>query len=105
MQLLLKTLLEIEGFSVFIPNFFNVETIIEQITSINPNYIYMDVNLRQMSGLDLLKYLRSNDLYHFIKIIMSSGLPLQEDCLKLGADIFFQKPYSPDILVNWLRMH
>lgn len=103
MQLLLKTLLEMEGFLVNIPDDFSEKSLLLNIQSYHPDFILMDVNLRHLSGLDLLKKIRSKKKYDNIKIIMSSGMSKESECLQSGADIFIQKPYAPSTLLEWLK--
>jgi DNA-binding response OmpR family regulator len=103
MQSLIKTLLELEGFSPLFPAEMEIDHICQDVKSHHPDAIIMDVNLRQVSGLDILTKIRNcNDIKN-VKIIMSSGLNLRSDCLKAGADEFLQKPYMPDQLINWLK--
>jgi DNA-binding response OmpR family regulator len=103
MQTLIKTLLEIEGFSTILPTEMQIDTIIHDIKRTAPDAIIMDVNLRQTSGLNILTEIRNSGEINNIKIIMSSGLDLQKDCMQAGADGFLQKPYMPDQLINWLK--
>jgi len=103
MQSLIKTLLEMEGFSISLPSVMQLDGILKEIKISPPDAIIMDVNLRQLSGLDILREIRNCPEINHMKIIMSSGLDLKTDCLKAGADSFLQKPYMPDDLITWLK--
>jgi DNA-binding response OmpR family regulator len=103
MQSLIKTLLEIEGFFPLLPAEIQLDHILEDINTNHPDAIIMDVNLRQVSGLDILTKIRNSADINKTKIIMSSGLDLSGDCLKAGADGFLQKPYMPNQLISWLK--
>jgi len=57
-----------------------------------PDIVLLDINLRGRSGLDLLRYIKSN--YSSITVIMltnQSGYFYQNICKKLGADFFIDK--------------
>jgi len=103
MQSLIKTLLEFEGFLTILPSEMQTRVILEEIKNTNPEAIIMDVNLRQVSGLEVLTEIRNCEETKTIKVMMSSGLDRRDDCLKAGADGFLQKPYMPDQLINWLK--
>jgi DNA-binding response OmpR family regulator len=105
MQSLIKTLLELEGFSPLLHLEMQMDSICQDIKTNHPDAIIMDVNLRQISGLDILARIRNCDETKNIKVIMSSGLDLGSDCMAAGADGFLQKPYMPDQLINWLKIN
>jgi len=57
------------------------------------------VNLKQHSGLDIIKQLRADDaIPSDLTVIMSSGMNYQDECLACGANHFLLKPYMPDDL-------
>lgn len=103
MRSLLKILLEIEGFTVA----FNLETTVETITNkilqSKPDGVMMDVHLKEVSGMAVLKNVRSDEKGKSIKIIMASGMDAKEECLKTGADYFIMKPFNPEELIKWLK--
>ena len=103
MQSLIKTLLNLEGFSPYLLAEIQYDQILQEIKTIDPDALIMDVNLRQLSGLDILTQIRNTSEIKDLKIIMSSGLDLREDCIHAGADEFLQKPYMPDQLIKWLK--
>ena len=100
MQSLLKTLLEIEGFTVFPASQMDKNNILNDLKVYNPDVILMDVHLRQVSGIDVLTAIKQEARLKKIKIIMSSGLDMKDTCLQNGADAFLQKPYIPDQLME-----
>ena len=103
MQSLIKTLLEIEGFATILPEEIQTDVIVKEVINKAPDAIIMDVNLRQVSGLNILSEIRLSSEINSVKIIMSSGLDLKKECMQAGADYFLQKPYMPDQLINWLK--
>lgn len=65
----------------------------------NPEIIIMDVMMPgEMNGLDATKILKSSEDTQKIKIILLTGKGRKEDVeegIKVGADYFFVKPFSP----------
>jgi DNA-binding response OmpR family regulator len=100
---LLKTLLELEGFSVSIINNISQESIENSIKSESPALLLMDVHLQKVNGLDLLKYLKGK--FPAIKYIMSSGMDMRYECSQAGADHFIMKPYMPDELIHLIQTY
>ncbi|MDF2454186.1 MAG: response regulator [Cytophagaceae bacterium] len=63
--------------------------------SYTPDYIFIDVNMPKLNGLDCLKILRANERLHACKIYMYSTTSAHsslEESKKLGADDFIIKP-------------
>jgi DNA-binding response OmpR family regulator len=98
---LLSKLLQFEGFNVApLKNDENLDTILECVRKEKPEIILLDVYLRDISGFDLLKRLRTNPQTKHIRILMSSGMDLEEKCMNEGADNFIMKPYMPEDLLS-----
>lgn len=73
---------------------------------ISPSLIFLDLNMPRMNGLELLSKLRQNNHFAGVPIIMystSSDSKTVTDCLQLGADDFFEKPVSFNVLVGQLQ--
>src|SRR3990172_10249672 len=95
---LLETLLEMDGFEVVSEA--RKEKIIPGIRSAAPDVILMDVFLAESDGMVVLADLRSSpDLAH-LRVVISSGMDLEEQSLAAGANAFLLKPYSPDQLTK-----
>ena len=98
---LLKTLLNMEGFDVVA---LNVESdIAAAVEEEKPDAIFMDVHLGEQSGMQVLNAIRKNPDTSGVRVIMTSGLNVKDECLQLGADAFLQKPFMPDDLISVLR--
>ena len=101
MVTLLKTLLGMEGYQV---NALTLDDdIFNDIRKDQPDVLLLDVHLPHVSGLDVLDQLRGNDETRDLKVVMTSGLNLELECKKHGANDFLLKPYMPDDLLKVLR--
>ena len=103
MRSLLKTLLELEGHQAFICENCNKDLVLPIIKENRPDVILLDVNLRDVNGFDILEKIREDEECKNIRVLMSSGMPFQEKCLRSGANGFLQKPYMPDDLINFIN--
>lgn len=103
MQSLIKTLLEIEGYTVTVCDPLNEDVIEKSLHDTLPDILLMDVFLRRLNGIDLLKKLRINDQYRSVKIVMTSGMNVEEECRASGAQAFLLKPYMPEELIQILK--
>lgn len=100
---LLQTLIEIEGFRPV--SWDGKQDILTDIEQKNPDLILLDVNLRGLNGIDILKKVRSSNKIGNLPILMTSGMDYTEACMRAGATAFFLKPYMPDKLLQTIRMH
>lgn len=71
----------------------------------NPDLIFIDVNLGDGNGYDLMKLLRGNPKYHS-KIIMMSAYtnePEPVESERQGADWFISKPFDKRNVLSAIR--
>lgn len=64
-----------------------------------PDLIISDLNMPEMTGEQFLHYLRSNDVYKNIPVIILSSIEDRVNRLKLfedGANDFLLKPFNPE---------
>jgi CheY-like chemotaxis protein len=101
MVTLLKTLLSMEGYLVEALSI--DEDVFEAVYNDRPDVLLMDVHLPHANGLDVLAQLRKNDETRDLKVVMTSGLNLEEECKNRGANDFLLKPYMPDELLKILK--
>lgn len=101
MVALLKTLLKMEGYEVTAlqPD----EDIVAAVRIVKPDVLLMDVNLTHQSGLDILEDLRKLKDTSEVRVVMSSGASVREECIRRGANGFLAKPYMPEDLIKILR--
>jgi DNA-binding response OmpR family regulator len=98
---LLKTLLKMEGFEVIALDV-NAD-VPAAVQNENPDALLMDVHLGKQSGMDIIQAIRKNPALANVRIVMTSGLNMQEECLKYGANHFLLKPFMPDDLLKVLK--
>ncbi|MHB0922835.1 MAG: response regulator [Bellilinea sp.] len=103
MRSLLKIFLEMEQFETTIIDDFEAETIVAILQANTPEFLFMDVHLQGVNGLDLLSVIRKQPGLKEIKVLMTSGEDCQDACFEAGANGFLLKPYMPTDLLKWLR--
>lgn len=101
MLALLKTLLKMEGFEVSaVEANGDVPT---EVRRLKPDLLFMDVHLGRQSGIEIVEALRKDREFDRLRIVMTSGMDMKEECLQHGADNFILKPFMPDDLVSILK--
>lgn len=98
---LLKTLLKMEGYEVIALD--ADADVISAIRKIDPDVLLMDVHLFGKNGLDILQQVRESADVSNVRILMSSGSNVKEECLNRGANGFLMKPYMPDDLFTQIK--
>jgi len=98
---LLKTLLKMEGFDVVAlqPDADVPAAVIAE----KPDVLLLDVHLSHQSGFDIVDALRNSVDTVDVRVVMSSGANVKEECMHHGADGFVLKPYMPDDLISILK--
>ena len=100
---LLKTLLKMEGFEVIALN--ADDDVSAAVKKEKPNLLLLDFHLSHQNGLDILDKLRSQTETKDVRVIMSSGASVKDECIKHGANGFLMKPYMPDDLIILLKQN
>jgi DNA-binding response OmpR family regulator len=104
MKAVLRTLLEIEGYIVSLPpDRIDQQALVHFIRQEVPDVILMDVHLRDISGIDILRRVKDVDELKNTRVIMTSGSDVKILCLEAGAANFILKPFMPDELLSQLR--
>jgi DNA-binding response OmpR family regulator len=98
---LLKTLLKMEGFEVVALDM-NAD-VPAAVELEKPETLLMDVHLGQQSGMDIVQAIRRNPALANVRIVMTSGMNVKEECLSRGANHFLLKPFMPDDLLKVLK--
>jgi DNA-binding response OmpR family regulator len=100
MTMLLTTLFEIEGYQV--RSYDSKRSAAVQVEEEKPDVVLLDVHLGGKDGVEILRELRKNPALAGLRIVMTSGINLTEECLKAGANAFIVKPYMPENLLRLL---
>lgn len=91
------TLLQDAGFNAIAVD--RGELALTEINASLPDLVLLDLNLPDMSGIEILKHVRSHS---FLPMIVLSGFGRDSDrvvALEAGADDYMAKPFSPEELV------
>ena len=86
---------ENEGFKV--KSFPNGESFLETIKNDKPNLVILDLMLPGISGLDVCRDLRMNEVYENVAVVMLTAKSEEIDRIvgfELGADDYVTKPFS-----------
>jgi two-component system chemotaxis response regulator CheY len=72
-----------------------------------PDILFLDINMPEVSGIDLLEFIRRSERWDQIPIVMlsSEAADVQIDqAMGLGADAYITKPVMLDELENALQL-
>jgi len=98
---LIRLTLEDERISVI--DAFDGETALAHAEAMRPELIFLDVQLPDMSGLEVCARLRSDPRFTATKIVMLTAAAQESDVLRglaAGADHYLTKPFSPVRLLS-----
>jgi len=90
---LLKTLLEMDGFDVALAPRGSIA--LENAGKENPDVFLIDYHLSDMEGTTITAQLRADPKFARTPIVMSSGLNVEDEAKKAGANVFLVKPFEP----------
>ena len=103
---LVRFILEGKGYVVrHAPDGNNAKRLTE--TTELPDLILLDISLPFLSGLEVLRTIRSTAEWQRIPVIIltaSSSLDVMDEATKLGATEYLKKPFSPEHLVAKIGM-
>ncbi len=71
-----------------------------------PDLVLLDIEMPQMNGYELARYIRSDSRIKQIPIIMitsRSGSKHRKKAKELGIDFYLNKPYQEDVLLNHIH--
>ena len=94
--------LHLEKFNFRVQGFLDATSFFQQLGKTFPELIILDLMLPDESGFEVCKYLKKEDKYKNIPIIILSARAEETDKilgLELGADDYVTKPFSPGELV------
>ena len=103
-RLLLQHLLEGMGIDVITAK--NGEDGVTKFHECEPDIIFMDIDMPIMNGIEAVCIIRQSIKNQFVPIIFisdSSSEKQQNDCIEVGCDDFFKKPFNPNKLLAKTR--
>ena len=101
MMSLLQTLLKMEGYEV---KALSLDSDVPAaVENERPDVLLMDVHLGKQSGMEILEKIRRDRDLSNVRIVMTSGLNMRDECLHYGANAFLLKPFMPDDLLRLLK--
>ncbi len=68
-----------------------------------PDVILLDIYLGDKNGIEIIKYIKGNEKYRNIKVIVFTAIAEKEkikELIKAGADDFIIKPFDPYFLIE-----
>jgi DNA-binding response OmpR family regulator len=95
---LLQTLLTLDGFDVVLAPRGN--TVLAEARREKPDIFLIDYHLADMSGTEIITTLRGDPQFAKAPIIMASGLNVENEAQKAGANLFLIKPFEPGSLAG-----
>ncbi|RCK75485.1 MAG: Two-component system response regulator OmpR [Anaerolineae bacterium] len=99
MRTLLGELLRMEGYHVVSLGSIEPEdTVLSQLIEQKPDLVFLDVNIHGRNTFTFVRKLRSKR--EQVRVLMSSGMPLESESIDVGADGFLLKPFMPDELLS-----
>ena len=101
MNSLLKTLLELDGFTVVLAP--HGDLVVSTALAERPDAVLMDVYIAGANGMDLLREIRQHPELRLLPVIMSSGMDMETESRSSGANAFILKPYPPEQLSSTLK--
>lgn len=76
----------------------------EQVSKLNPDVTFMDINMPVKSGIDALKEIIANDPSDVVMMLTGeSDMTLADSCIELGAKNYIRKGASPAVLEIMLK--
>ena len=85
--------LQASGFTVITAG--TVAEAIALLTDHNPHIAFVDMNLPERSGIELVSYVRSQARFKAMKlVVVTANRQMQDSVEQLGVDLFLLKPVS-----------
>ena len=93
---LLQTLLELDGYQVTVVG--RGADVVPLAQQAVPDVFLVDYHLSDIDGVDVIRALRALPQFASTPIVMTSGLDVEAEALRAGANTFLVKPFEPDQL-------
>ncbi len=106
-QLLIKTILQLKGFKVFIAE--NGAVACDELKTNNFQYslILMDLMMPIMNGFEATEEIRKNinPTIPIIAVTADVTSNVKEKCLDFGMNDYISKPYNSEDLISKIQLH
>ena len=96
----MRLVLEGEGFAIDEAS--DGDSALEMVRADPPDLVFLDLNIPGVSGTDVLRALKSDPATAAVSVILvtATGEEGRERVIRLGADEYFTKPFSPLALLG-----
>ena len=96
----MRLVLEGEGFAIDEAS--DGDSALEMVRADPPDLVFLDLNIPGVSGTDVLRALKSDPATAAVSVIIvtATGEEGRERVIRLGADEYFTKPFSPLALLG-----
>ena len=96
----MRLVLEGEGFAIDEAS--DGDMALEMVRADPPDLVFLDLNIPGVSGTDVLRALKSDPATAAVSVIIvtATGEEGRERVIRLGADEYFTKPFSPLALLG-----
>ena len=98
---LVRDSLEAEGWKTYPA--FNGKEAIEAVNKHKAGLVILDINLPDISGIDVCRYIAATTKTPIVMLTAASDLEAEEKCLGLGADDYITKPFRPRDLIAHVK--
>lgn len=98
---LLKTLLKMEGFEVIALD--ARADVPAAVQKEKPDAMLMDVHIGTQNGMEIVQTIRKDPANAAVRIVMTSGYNVKDECIQYGANYFLLKPFMPDDLLKLFK--
>jgi len=95
---LLTMLLEMDGFDVVVVA--RGGQVMDKAREFSPDIFMLDYHLADMEGTDVITKLRADPQFAKTPVVMASGLNVEDEAKKAGANLFLIKPFEPASLAG-----
>lgn len=96
-----KSYLQEKGFQIILAN--NASEAMQYLMKSIPDILISDIVMPQISGYELVSYIRSNNTLKDLPIILLTAKGMTQDRIRgynLGCNAYLPKPFDPDELVS-----
>jgi two-component system chemotaxis response regulator CheY len=102
MRMMIRDILAEEGYTIH--EAVNGRDALEKYEEVSPDLVTMDITMPEMSGLDALRRIRSDDPH--ARVLMVSAMGQQQmivEALEAGAMDFLVKPFQPTKVLETVK--